>query len=111
MRSAILGVLLVSGCFAEAPDPIDKIVGPMTTTPADVESSSSSVGESTEESSSEESSSSGDAPSPPVCPEWCNNGCDEVLGVYMLCRCVLEMDCHDGTQCEKEPEAGSGHCM
>lgn len=110
MRRGILCVLLVSGCFAEAPEPIDKIGAPMTTTPADDESGSSSSESPSDASSSEESSSSTE-PTGPVCPVWCVGHCDLVQGVYMLCVCSSDLGCHDGTECNREPETQSGYCV
>lgn len=106
MRRAILVVLMVSGCFAEAPEPVDKI-DPL---PVLEESSSSFDGESSSESSSSEESSSTTEPSPYVCPDWCHNGCDEVGGIYPTCRCIFEQDCQDDLSCEREAEAPYGLC-
>lgn len=111
MRRGILCGLLVSGCFAEAPEPIDKIGAPMTTMAAEDDGESSSSESTAAESSSEDSSSSGASePDPAVCPEWCVNGCEMILQVYAVCRCAGDLDCGDGTSCEREPEAPYGLC-
>jgi len=105
MRRIAIALTLLAGCFEE-PDTDDHVVVttvPMTTSAE--ESSSSSDGAS----SSSEESSTGDTFDPKACPEWCNNGCETVSGIYLLCRCTNDLECLEGTSCDR-PGEETGFC-
>lgn len=113
MRRALAVVLLLSGCFDEAPDP-DRTIAVSVTQPIDMgdeeSSSSSEAVESTSEESGESSSSSGGV-EVPGCPEWCNNGCDDVIDIHFYCRCNFDEECEDGLVCEPPMDSEVvGHC-
>lgn len=115
MRRALAVVLLLSGCFDEAPDP-DRTIAVSVTQPIDMGDEESSSGSEAVESTSEESGESSSSSIDPstVCPEWCTESCDTVLLVER-CRCLWDTQCGDGTECmgeNTEPQHYVlGHCV
>lgn len=105
MRRALL-CLVLCGCFGE-PEPDDHILGTTVAMTTGGEESSSS---SAEESSGDGESSSTGEPDPRECPEWCNNGCDLIGGLYAECRCTQDQECASGGfDCDR-PSEEIGHC-